>query len=188
MNRKLLLSTLALTALVAGCGRCGGHHDGKDRHHGRADAEAAANEVRQTEANMLAAWKAKDSGRVAGFYADDAVVAVPGEPAQRGAAAIRAATDADLKDPAFALDFANERTEVAAGADLAYTRGTFRVTFTDPSTSKPQTQTGSYLTVFRKQKDGSWKAIEDYATPAAAVASPTLPLPPPKGSAATPGG
>jgi uncharacterized protein (TIGR02246 family) len=187
MNRKLLLSTLAATALVAGCGRCG-HHDGKDRHHGRADTEAAANEIRQTEAGMLAAWKAKDPAKVAGFYADDAVVAVPGEPAQRGAAAIRAATDTDLKDPAFALDFANEKTQVAASGDMAYTRGTFRVTFTDPATKKPRTEAGSYLTVFRKQDDGSWKAIEDYATPGAAEASPTLPLPPPKAGAATPGG
>jgi uncharacterized protein (TIGR02246 family) len=187
MNRRLAISTLALTVALAGCGRCGDHH-GKDGRHGRADTAAAANEVKQTEAGMLAAWKAKDGARVAGFYTADAVVAVPGAPAQRGAAAIRAATDADLKDPAFALDFANEKTEIAAAGDMAYTRGSFRVTFTDPATKKPQNVTGSYLTVFRKQDDGSWKAVEDYATPGAAEASPTLPLPPPKGSVATPGG
>jgi uncharacterized protein (TIGR02246 family) len=183
MNRKLAVSTLALTIALAGCGRCGDHH-GKEGRHGRADSAAAANEVKRTEAGMLAAWKAKDSAKVAGFYADDAVVAVPGAPAQRGAAAIRAATDGDLKDPAFAIDFTNEKTGVAADGDMAYTRGSFRVAFTDPKTKQVRSESGSYLTVFRKQDDGSWKAIEDYATPGAAEASPTLPLPPPKAGAA----
>ncbi|MEA3066312.1 MAG: hypothetical protein QOJ27_2773 [Sphingomonadales bacterium] len=183
MNRKLVVSTLALTVALAGCGRCGDHH-GKGDRHGRADTAAAADEVKRTEAGMLAAWKAKDSARVAGFYADDAVVAVPGAPVQSGAAAIRAATDGDLKDPAFAIDFTNEKTGVAEAGDMAYTRGSFRVAFTDPATKKPQNVAGSYLTVFRKQDDGSWKAIEDYAVPGAAEASPTLPLPPPKAGAA----
>ncbi|MEA3054482.1 MAG: hypothetical protein QOG72_3385 [Sphingomonadales bacterium] len=183
MNRKLIISTLAFTVALAGCGRCGDHH-GKREGHGPADTAAAANEVKQTEAGILAGWKAKDPAKVAGAYADDAVVAVPGMAPARGAAAIRAATDADLKDPAFAIDFTNESTQVAAAGDLAYTRGSFRVTFTDPTTKKPQNVAGSYLTIFRKQGDGSWKAIEDYAVPGAAEASPTLPLPPPKAGAA----
>lgn len=178
MNHKLTVSALALTVLLAGCGRCGDDHHG--RKEGRADTAAAASEVKQTEAGMLAAWKARDGAKVAAFYADDAVVAVPGVPAQKGAAAIRAATDADLKDPAFAVDFTNEKTEIAAAGDMAYTRGTFRVTYTDPATKKPLNVAGSYVTLFRKQDDGSWKAIEDYAVPGAAESSPTLPLPPPK--------
>jgi uncharacterized protein (TIGR02246 family) len=183
MNRKLVVSTLALTIALAGCGRCGDHHGRGDRH-GPADTAAAADEVKRTEAGMLAAWKSKDAAKVAGFYADDAVVAVPGAPTQVGAAAIRAATDGDLKDPAFALDFANERTAVAAAGDMAYTRGSFRVAYTDPKTKQVSHESGSYLTVFRKQDDGSWKAVADYATPGAAEASPTLPLPPPKAGAA----
>jgi uncharacterized protein (TIGR02246 family) len=179
MNRKLAFSTLATAALLAGCGRCGDDHHGKWGRH-RGDTEAAAGEVKQTEANLLAAWKAKDPAKVAGFYADDAVFAEPGAATRNGAAAIRAGAESDLKDPAFALDFTNERTDVADSGDLAYTRGSFRVTFTDPATKKPQNVAGSYLTAFRRQGDGSWKAVADYATPGAAVESPTLPLPPPK--------
>ena len=187
MNRKLVISTLALAVALTGCDRTGGHD--RERPHDRVDTEAAAGEVKQTEANMLAAWKAKDPARVAAFYADDAVVALPGAPVQKGAAAIRAAADRDLKDPAFALDFTNERTDVAASGELAYTSGTFRVTFTDPATSRAQNVAGNYVTIYRRQDDGGWKAVADYAVPGAAEASPTLPLPPPKGAeAGTTGG
>jgi len=33
-----------------------------------------------------------------------------------------------------------------------------------------RTETGSYLTVYRKAADGSWKAVEDFTTPGPAVA------------------
>lgn len=181
MNRKLAFSTLALTALLAGCGRCGDddHHGNRDRH-GRADLEAAAGEVTQTEAGLLAAFKARDPAKVASFYTDDAVVATPGRAAARGPEAIAKITGDDFGDPAFSVDFTNGRTVVAAAGDIAYTAGTYRLTYTDPATRRVQSGAGNYVTLFRKQKDGSWKAVEDYAVPGAAEASPTLPLPPPK--------
>jgi ketosteroid isomerase-like protein len=182
MNRKLAISTLAFTVALAGCGRCGDHHGRRDRH-GPADTAAAASEVKQTEAAMLAAFKAKDSAKLTSYYADDAVVATPGRAAASGRAAILGINGDDLKDPGFSLDFTNEKTEVAAAGDLAYTRGSFRVAFTDPATKKVQNAAGNYLTVFRKQDDGSWKAVADYSVPGAAEASPTLPLPPPKAGA-----
>lgn len=178
MNRRLAISTLALVVALAGCDRMGGHH--RKGHHGRADTAAAAGEVKQTEAGMLAAFKAKDAARLTAYYAEDAVVATPGRAAASGRDAIARINGDDMKDPAFALDFTNEKTDVAASGDLAWTRGTFRVAYTDPATKKVQKGAGSYVTVFRKQDDGSWKAVADYAVPGAAEASPTLPLPPPK--------
>ena len=41
---------------------------------------------------------------------------------------------------------------------------------TDPATKKPLESTGSYLTVWQKQADGSWKAVEDFITPGPAPA------------------
>jgi ketosteroid isomerase-like protein len=40
---------------------------------------------------------------------------------------------------------------------------------TDSATGKPRTEGGNYLTVWQKQKDGSWKAVEDFVTPGAAM-------------------
>ena len=36
-----------------------------------------------------------------------------------------------------------------------------------PKTKQPKTDTGSYLTVWKKQADGSWKAVEDFVMPGA---------------------
>ena len=54
--------------------------------------------------------------------------------------------------------------------DLASSRGHFSLTMTDKATNKPVTTTGSYLTVFKRQDDGSWKAVEDFITPGPAAA------------------
>ena len=179
MNRSLAVSTLALALALAGCDRMGGHH--RKGHHGRADPAAAAEEVRKTEAGLLAAFKARDAAKIVSYYADDAVVATPGRAAASGRDAIARITADDLKDPAFSVDFTNAKTDVAGSGDLAFTRGTFRITYTDPATKRVANGAGNYVTLFRKQDDGSWKAVADYAVPGAAEASPTLPLPPPKG-------
>jgi len=36
------------------------------------------------------------------------------------------------------------------------------ITFTNPQTKQAENAAGTYLTVFRKQADGSWKAVEDF--------------------------
>jgi ketosteroid isomerase-like protein len=68
-----------------------------------------------------------------------------------------------LQDPAFKFDSTNERTDTSG--DLGYTTGSYKVTYTDSKTKKVVNGTGSYLTVFRKQPDGSWKAVADFSTP-----------------------
>ena len=56
------------------------------------------------------------------------------------------------------------------GGDLAYMQGHYTVTATDGKTKKKVTEKGKYVTVYKKQVDGTWKAIEDInnedATPA----------------------
>jgi uncharacterized protein (TIGR02246 family) len=160
-RRLLLPAFLILSSALFACDRVGGH---EEEAAAAVDTAAAEAEVKRTEAEMLAAFKAKDPARLAGYYADEAVMATPGRAAAAGRAAIVAMLEADMKDPAFALDFANAKTLVAASGDIAYTRGTFRVTFTDPATKRPREGRGNYVTIFRKQSDGSWKAIEDVAS------------------------
>ena len=53
----------------------------------------------------------------------------------------------------------------ASSGDMAYTRGQYLMTMTDPATKQPDTSQGYYLTVWRKQDDGEWKAVEDFITP-----------------------
>jgi ketosteroid isomerase-like protein len=50
--------------------------------------------------------------------------------------------------------------EVARSGDLAYTRGAYQLSFKSPQGTQVTDQ-GKYLTVYRRQPDGSWKAVED---------------------------
>ena len=47
---------------------------------------------------------------------------------------------------------------------MGYTQGAYVLTVTDPSTHKVINDHGSYVTTYRKQTDGSWKAVADIAT------------------------
>jgi uncharacterized protein (TIGR02246 family) len=158
--------TLAACAPLAACNPAPSGPD---------DTSAAVASVKAVEAGMLAAFKARDPAKAASFYTADAEIMVPFEAVVRGSDTAKSTAE-DFKDPAFAIDFTNTRTEVAAGGDMAFTHGTFHVTYTNPATKKPDTMDGSYVTVFRKQADGSWKAVQDISTPGP-VATPPQDVP-----------
>jgi uncharacterized protein (TIGR02246 family) len=164
MKRMVVLASVAALAL-AGCKQYGAKDNatsGTAAMNGATESGDASAAVTAAEADMLAAFKAKDAAKLTSHYASDAVLAVP-ERTVKGIEAITKANAEDLKDPAFALDFTNERTD--ASGDLAYTAGSFKVTYTDMKTKKVVNGQGTYVTVFKKQADGSWKAVADIATP-----------------------
>lgn len=149
---------LALAAPLAACNQ-------------PADTGGAVAAVKAAEAGMLAAFKARDAKKAASFYTADADIMVPNAAPARGGDSEKSMAS-DFKDPAFSIDFTNTRTEVAAGGDMAFTHGSFHVTYTNPATRKLEVMDGSYVTVFRKQADGSWKAVEDISTPGAPATPP----------------
>jgi len=53
------------------------------------------------------------------------------------------------------------QVEVSRGGDLGYARGTYELTATDPANKKAATEKGRFVTIFRKEADGSWKAVQD---------------------------
>jgi uncharacterized protein (TIGR02246 family) len=139
-----------LCAALAGCGPGAAGSGG-------ADSDA----VRAAEQAQLAAYRARDAGAVVAGYAADASVIVAGQPPASGREAIRGNVARMMADPAFSISLENRKTEV--GGALAYTRGVYRVTYTQPGSGQPAREEGQYLTVFRRQADGAWKAVEDVA-------------------------
>jgi uncharacterized protein (TIGR02246 family) len=129
------------------------------------DTKAIEQALQANEARWNRAYAEHDAKALASMYADDAALANPGEELVRGKAAIEQATAAFAADPNLKVAFEANRIQVARSGDLAYTRGRYTMTMTNPDTSKPETSTGHYLTVWRKQADGSWKAVEDFVTP-----------------------
>jgi len=109
-------------------------------------------------------WAAKDSDRILSHYADDAVLMAPGTEAAKGKDAIKSGIAGMVADKALSLTFKANQVDVAKSGDLAYTQGDYQMTVTDPKTHKAINDHGTYVTTYRKQADGSWKAVADIAT------------------------
>jgi len=117
------------------------------------------------EAELKQALAARDPDRIAALYAEDALLLTPGRPAAKGRHGIARMMAEDFKDPAFNVELTGEATGLSG--DIAYTRGTMTVSFTNRATQKTETIPGNFLQIFRQQSDGEWKIIEDISSPAA---------------------
>ena len=125
------------------------------------DISAEKAKIRDLETAWSKDAAAKDLDKSVANYADDAILMMPGSPAAKTKDAVRASWKGMLADPNLKISFAPDRIEISASGDLATTQGSYTMTMTNPKTKKPVEDRGSYLTVYKKQADGNWKAIED---------------------------
>jgi uncharacterized protein (TIGR02246 family) len=123
--------------------------------------EADIKALRDVEIAEEQAWISKDIEKALGFFANDAILMFPNMPAIVGKDNIRAYIKASFADPAFTVQYQIIGVDVAQSGDLGYTQGTLTSATTDPKTGKVVTDRGKWLTVRRKQADGSWKIVRD---------------------------
>lgn len=133
------------------------------------DTSKVSDTIRAQEASWQKAYADKDLNTLAGEYTDDAAVGSPGDALASNDVDRRKAIGSLIGDPNFKLSFASDRVLVASSGDMATSRGHYSLTTTDKTTSKPVTSSGTYLTVYRKQSDGSFKAVEDMIIPGPAT-------------------
>lgn len=166
MKRTLFpICTVGLLALLTSCAQ---PPQSVDTH----DADIQA--LKDNEAQWNKDYQTKDLEKITAHYADDAVLIAPGAPPSIGKQAIHSALKEMVADNALSLSFQAERVDVAKSGDVAYTQGSYTLTLTDPATKKPINDKGSYVTVYKKQADGSWKAVSDIAS-SATPPGPALP-------------
>jgi len=134
-------------------------------HAAPTDSAQAVAAIRATDVQWNAAAAARDPARFASFYDADAVDIAPGLDPMHGPAAIQAGMAAAFNDPNFSLTFAADKVEIAAAGDMAYTQGHFTESETSPGAQAKLVQSGSYVTVYKKEVDGTWKAVADIASP-----------------------
>ena len=77
-----------------------------------------------------------------------------------GRAAIRDEMGKTFADTSFSLRWEPLQSDVGAGGDLGYTNGRYEVRFRDAKGNAAM-RTGRYLTVWKKQADGSWMVVRD---------------------------
>ena len=141
------------------------------------DADVQA--LKDNEAQWNKDFAAKDADKIVAHYADDGVLMNPGMTASTGKAAIQKTIKDMVGDTALSLKFEATQVEVSKSGDVAYTHGNYTMTMTDPATKKVINDKGTYITVYKKQADGSWKAVED-----AAISEMPPPMPEPEKKAA----
>jgi uncharacterized protein (TIGR02246 family) len=164
-----LLCAAALALTLGGCGK-------SDHGTGATNPESIKQTIKADEAKWNQQFKSKDTAGLVGHYADDAYFVAPGVTAD-GSTEIRKVYANASTDPAFSLQFASDRVDVGTSGDLAYSRGKFSEKYTDEKTGKVMTGSGTYVTIYKKQDDGSWKVVEDVA---AADPASIKPVPPQK--------
>ena len=129
--------------------------------------------IREQETAINAAITREDAAAVAAFYAPDAMMFNPGEAVHDRPETIRAAYQMLFDDPNGALSFHSAAVVIPSSGDYASSQGLFSISFTDPASHHRVDMTGNYMSLWRKQDDGSWKIMYDMATPGAPPASPT---------------
>ena len=123
----------------------------------RAADEAA---VRKADTEWAAAAQSKQVDAWLAYYADDTVVLPPNDKLASGKDDIRKAVSGLLTMPGLSIHWQPTKVEVARSSDLAYSYGTYEITFNDLS-GKPISDHGKYTEVWKKQSDGTWKCVLD---------------------------
>jgi uncharacterized protein (TIGR02246 family) len=176
MQKTVSIAVVGVAALALGLGGCGKAGGGK----GASDPASVKAAIQKDESRWNQDFKSKDSEGLSSHYADDAYFVAPGLAPADGSTAIRQVYANGTTDPAFEVQFASDKIDVSSGGDMAYARGHFSEKYTDKKSGKVMSTKGSYLTVYKKQDDGSWKVVEDFA-----VADPDATKPVPPGKPAT---
>lgn len=162
-RRAVLSSCCVAVWALAGCSQTDRQEQQDKAQMAAVDVNAIADEIRRIEAQWVSEYASGDAGNLVEHYAPDATLMQPGVPAVRGMDRIAAAMADAIKDGA-AFSITTEKVEVAKSGDWAYSRGTYTLAATNRRDKLDGRHTGSYLTIYKKQDDGSWKAVEDITT------------------------
>lgn len=140
-----------------------------------ADTSKDVAAIKAGEAQFNADYKARAADKIVAAPAD-LVGYVPFTPVQNGPGDAKAMAAEFKADPALSVTLTADRVEVAKSGDLGYSVGHFERDATNPKTHAVEHGTGGYVTVFRKEADGSWQPIAYAVSPgppaAAAAAKP----------------
>jgi ketosteroid isomerase-like protein len=155
--RRVLLALLALTLFATA------QTSSKPQPKTNAPAKLPGQEIllqadrdfsRDTVAKRLEGWMA--------YMAEDAVLF--SDKPVIGADAIRAFYQPAFANPDFILSWQATHAEMFPSGDTGYTTGRYELQAKDGKGNKV-VRHGSYLTVWKKQSDGTWKVIADGGAP-----------------------
>src|ERR1051326_6026857 len=114
--------------------------------------------LQQAHQDWAKAAPAKNVDQFMSFIGDDPYACGLDGKWAHGKPAIEAEWKQMLSQPDFKLSWTNESAEVSKSGDMGYTRGSFE------GSQGNEKFSGSYATVWKKDKDGKWKVAVDIAS------------------------
>jgi uncharacterized protein (TIGR02246 family) len=154
----ILAPFFLLTSASVSLGHC--QDSGAERERVPQTAGRDDTAIRAASAGWSRAAQSKDVEKSLAFFADDAVMLAPKSPAVLGKQNIRKVWQRMLALPGRGLSFTPARVEVARSGDLAWEQGTYEFGTTD-ELGVTTIERGTYVTVWKKQLDGTWKVVGD---------------------------
>jgi ketosteroid isomerase-like protein len=124
-----------------------------------ASAKTSADTLRQLEAEFMKAAAEHGSQGYLSYYADDAVEVPNGATIIQGKMNI-AKTLGFLDQKDNHLTWTPVGADLSASGDLGYTYGNYEFRSKDKD-GKPIVDHGKYTSIWKKQRDGSWKVVLD---------------------------
>ena len=123
------------------------------------DPAAVRRAIDSANVALAAALTKEDAAAQVAHYTPDGIVMLSNMPAWKGKDEIQKHAaemfaEFDVKDVKFTTQ------DVEVSGDLAVETGTYDMTLT-PKGGKPMPDTGKYITVWKRQADGSWKVFRD---------------------------
>lgn len=117
----------------------------------------------QADRDFAAAVAQGGADAWASWFAEDGAIIQPQVGEIRGRDEIRTFM-AVLDDPDVSLRWQPDRADIAASGDLGWTTGHY-VSESGAVDGVPQRSEGLYVSIWRRQADGSWKVVMDLGNP-----------------------
>lgn len=121
---------------------------------------SAAEAVRAADIAWAQAFSRKDLEGYVTFVDSTASIQPPNAATVTGPPAVRALIEGFYALPGLSGTWQPTKVEASRSGDLAYSTGTYELSFNDPS-GKPVTERGKYLEIWRKRADGRWRMVAE---------------------------
>jgi ketosteroid isomerase-like protein len=123
------------------------------------DVAAVQHAIDSAEIRFSTGMMKGDTASINSVYADDAVILPPNAKAARGRTALSQMHAGMISGVSFpAVELKSE--DLIVSGDYGIETGTYRMTI-QPKQGKPMSDVGKFVSIWKKQPDGSWKMIRD---------------------------
>jgi ketosteroid isomerase-like protein len=135
------------------------------------DQQAEAEKLMELSRSWAKSVKDKDVEKMLSYWADDAILMSPNEPAVVGIDSLRAMVERSMKIPGFEINWNPQKAYVSKSGDLGYV--IFKNYMTMPIDTLGNTRTvfNKGVEIWKKQSDGNWKNVVDISNADPSISS-----------------